>query len=181
MAITSGDLDPTVCYLASCCHSRTRRCGNSDPISPCFQAGDGFNTWTTFRPDSRDQHVNMWTTFSREIANIQHPHLGRSKTQHFGRSLYQLPSELSPRPCSDSLQYSTDNTSTCTNKLRDTTVPLVIVSQTCVVTHERPNQFHKRSLAHAESTYTCMPGGPTTHWASSTPLILLIGRLGAPD
>ena len=39
-----------------------------------------FNMWTTFRPDFRDQHFNMWTTFRREIANIQHQHLGRSKT-----------------------------------------------------------------------------------------------------
>ena len=39
-----------------------------------------FNMWTTFRPDFGYQHFNMWTTFRREIANIQHPHLGRSKT-----------------------------------------------------------------------------------------------------
>ena len=43
-----------------------------------------FNMWTTFRPDFRDQHFNMWTTFRREIANIQHQHLGRSKTTSCG-------------------------------------------------------------------------------------------------
>ena len=39
---------------------------------------------STFRPDFADQHFNMWTPFRREIANIQHPHLGRSKTTSVG-------------------------------------------------------------------------------------------------